>query len=140
MARTARDPTRKGATVAGKSDRLTNRARAFVTQRAIGQTVEAAAEAIGLSPRQAWRYAANPVIRAAILEAQNEQLGDATRALGAGTRHCLGILRMVMDDKGTPPMVRLRAVDIWLNNRFRAFALADMEQRLTELERRQNEH
>jgi hypothetical protein len=117
---------------------LSPRKQAFVAARAQGMTLDTAASHIGVSARQVRRYSGDPLVKAAVVEAQAEALGDVVRAMTAGSRNALSVLASVMNDKRAADSVRVRAAMGWLEIAFRARELIDLEQRLTELERRVN--
>lgn len=113
---------------------LTPRQRALVAALASGKSGRDAARAIGMSERQFWRHMENPLVRAALVAAQDEALGDVVRQMNAGAADALEVLREVMADKRQPAGVRVRAAAIWLEQGFRAREMLDLATRLTVLE------
>jgi len=119
-----------------QDDFLTAKKRAFVAALAAGMTQAGAAAKIGVKERTARRWFADPLVRAALKEAQGDALADAVRALNGGARTALDVLLEVMRDKSMPGGVRCRAADSWLSHAARYRELLDLEERVSELERR----
>lgn len=122
--------------MASQTDGLTPRQRAFVAARCTGMTAKDAAASIGLSERQAQRYANMPAVRVALREAQDESLCDVTRRMNAGAGNMLDVLDEVARDREMPPAVRVSAARAWLDTAFKARELLDLAQRVAELEQR----
>ena len=113
---------------------LSPRRRAFVAALAAGLTQAEVASTVGVSERQCRRYMADPMVRAALTEAQGEVLGQVTRRMNAGGNLSLDTLQEVMADKAMSPSVRVRAAIGWLEQAWKARELVEIEQRLAALE------
>lgn len=113
---------------------LSPRKRAFVAALAGGRSRTQAAKAVGISPRTARRYLADPLVVAALAEAQAETLGDVARRLNAGALMALDVLEAVMADAALSPNVRVRAALGWLAEAWQAREMLDFEARLSRLE------
>lgn len=125
--------------MAPNTDRLTARQRAFVAGLAAGLTPVDAGAAVGVSERTARRYMAEPKVRAAIRQAQDDALGDVTRKLNADSRRMLDVLLSIARDTETAAGVRVSACRAWLDVAFKARELLDLAERMGELERRLQE-
>ena len=113
---------------------LSPRRAAFVAALVAGMTQAEAAESIGVRPRTCRRWFADPVVRAAVRQAQDDALGEVTRRMNAGSQDALRVLREVMQDGDMPPSVRVRAAQVWLDTAFRARELLELADRVAGLE------
>jgi len=113
---------------------LTERKRRFVSLMAQGTTQYGAAVEMGISERQARRMYGDPLVRAAIRDAQRDALENATRRLAAGTVGALGVIWSILRDDKMGPYVRLRAAEMWLSAVFRFAELYDLDARISALE------
>lgn len=117
---------------------LTARQQAFVGALLAGLTQTEAAQTIGVTTRTATRYMAEPLVRAALSQAQGDALAQVTRRMNAGANRALDTLHDVMSDSTMPPSVRVRAALGWLEQSFKARELLEIEQRLEALEEMAN--
>jgi hypothetical protein len=119
-----------------KSGNLTPRQKLFVAERASGLRVEDAGKRAGISQRQAYRYSVDPLVVAAIREAQDDMLQLASGTMLFGAQNALSVLCEVMDDPQVAPMVRVRAASEWLSIAFRLHELVSLAERVSALEAR----
>lgn len=122
----------EGLTMTDK-DTLTRNQRRALAALLANRTVTAAAEVIGLRDRQIYRYLELPAFRAALAQAEAEQLNEAGRRLLAGQGRALDTLEEIIED-GAKDSDRRQAAATWLDFMFRYRDLAVLEQRLSELE------
>jgi phage terminase small subunit len=118
-------------------DELTYRQKQGVQALLTSRTQAEAAEAIGARRRTLQRWLKQPAFAAALQEAQQQQLEQASRALQDALAEAVGSLTALMSEDNTPA-VRLRAAEAVLRQAL-AFADAiDMAQRLANIEERLN--
>ena len=113
---------------------LSPRQRAFVGLLVSGKTQEQAAQTLGVEPRTCRRYYANPAVRLALKEAQDEGLAQVCRRMSAGAGAMLDVLQAVAADVAMPPSVRVAAAKTWLDVMFRAKEMLELSQRVAALE------
>ena len=122
------------------SGNLSARKQRFVVALFAEPTILDAAKAAGVSERTAHRYVRDPDVKRALSEALDNLLGDVTRqtvaAMGAAVR-TLAALHQAGD---IPPGARVSAARAILGSGLTMREAVDLAQRVTELERLQNEH
>jgi len=117
---------------------LSARKKAFIAAITAGMTQKEAAAAIGISLRTAGRYMADPMVRAALSEAQDAAFGQVTVRMASGSNEALTVLQAVMRDRTISPSVRVRAAQIWLEHCQRFRELNDLANRVAMLEQKIN--
>ncbi len=96
--------------------------------------VREAAKTAGVSERTLWRWLKEPVFAAALKQATQTCIEQATRRLVGGTQEALDTLWQVMKDDKAPSSARLRAATAWLDYHHTFRELDDIEARLAALE------
>ncbi len=114
---------------------MTPRQTAFVGALFQSETIQAAAESIGISTRTARRWLQLPAIRAAILEAEADALAETTRGLLRLSREAVNTLGDTMTDQDAAAGARIRAADVVLARLLQLREAVGIEDRLAELER-----
>jgi methylphosphotriester-DNA--protein-cysteine methyltransferase len=108
---------------------------AAITALLSSRTVGEAAQACGLSERTLLRWLKDSVFLGAYREAQRRLFEDAVNRLRSSATEFISVLRTVALDATAPPAARASAsrsgLDAWL----KAISLADLEGRISELER-----
>lgn len=100
-----------------------------------GARQEDAAKAAGVSARQLRRWQEQEGFRAMLREGLAELLTAAGRKLLAETEKSITVLAEVRDDRESGPAQRVRAAATILTNAFEGYAMLELEERITELER-----
>lgn len=95
-----------------------------------------AAIAAGVSRDTLYRWLKDDTFKKALIEAEGEALASLSRALVAMGEDAAATLRAAMADKAAPTGPKLRAADIVLGRLLQLRELVDLEERLSELERR----
>jgi len=123
----------------GSGSGLSPRKQAVVAALAAGLSKQEAAETVGVRPQTVSRYMRDPLVQAALRDAQGQVLGQVTRRMTGGANQALDTLQSIMADKTMPPAVRVRAALGWLAEAWRARELNDLEARVAALEAGKNE-
>ena len=105
---------------------------ALLTTNSIAQ----AADAAGLSERTVYRYMSDTMFKAELRKIQGEAMAAAVSSLTGAAGDAVGALREIVGDGETNPGVRVRAAVAILNQRQRLIAHTELEERLSEIERR----
>jgi len=113
---------------------LTPKQKRFVAAMMTSRTIYDAAAAAGIGNRTADRYMATPAVYAALSEAHAGVLRETTRRLGAGMSAALDTLEAVHTDPHNPPGVRVSAARAWCDATLKYGELADLAQRVADLE------
>lgn len=108
------------------------RARAIAALLAARTTLDAAQEA-GISPRQLYRWLAEPAFLAELQRAETAVVDHTTRRLSAATTQALDTVIRIMET-GSSDSVKLRAAIALLDTTLRWHELRVIEQRLSALE------
>ena len=122
-----------------KPDTLTPQQARFVALLGNSSIVTAAAE-LGISERTAQRWAKLPTVTAALRRQADDVLSEAARLARAELAANRATLRELRDSKDTPPNVRLAAAARLTDDALRLTSDQDIAQRLSDVERRLNEH
>lgn len=105
----------------------------IIAALAAGKTVADAAQAAGVCPRTVRRRRSDPAFAARVRRARGELLGEATGKLVGGLAAAVLVLQQLLVDDD--PAIRLKAADKLLTHAMRASELVDLEARVAELER-----
>jgi phage terminase small subunit len=116
-----------------ETEALTRRQRRAITALLGARTLEAAAQAAGVSRKTLSRWMTKPAFRAALLEAENNLLDAAARRMLAGTEAALDVLEKMLTEAGTEGNRRLAATT-WLEYVLKWREWRTLEERLTQLE------
>lgn len=119
--------------------RLTPRQFGFVERLAQGMSPVEAGRAAGISERSVRRYMSDPKVKHALAEIQAQTWGQVARRLQSRAGDMLEVLSSLGRDADCPPTVRLRACTAWLELALKATELAELAQRIADLEERVNE-
>lgn len=99
-------------------------------------SIEAAAKSSGVSARQMHRYLADDAFRSAYDRARSEAFGAALSSLQVGAGDAAALLREFVRDAELRPSDRLAAAVKLLGLALRARELREIEERLSDIERR----
>jgi hypothetical protein len=99
-----------------------------------GATIEAAAEAAGMSPRTARRHMAKQAFKDQLTESRQAVVQSVVARLTAGAESVCGVLLDLIENDETPPSVRARAGKDWLESLQSFGATEDLAARLAALE------
>lgn len=94
-----------------------------------------ACEMAGIGRSTICRWLKEDAFKSALVEAENELLQDASRALLSGQTGAIKTIRDIMTN-GATDAVKLKAANDWLGNLFKYRELATLENRVTALEER----
>ena len=117
------------------SNVLTNSKRKALAALLKNNTVQQAADEIGLSHRTITRYLADDVFRAELDRRESVLLDEAGRTLILGQQKALSVIYNLMDNGENESTRRMAAKD-WMEFSLRIRELRDVEQRLTALEKK----
>lgn len=99
-------------------------------------TKRRAAQACGISEAQIYRHLADETFQAEYQRRRQEAYRGALDSLRIGAETAAGVLRELVSDETISPVVRMGASSKLLQLSFKAQELADVEERISELERR----
>jgi len=114
--------------------KLTPPRRRFVQILLTAKSVTAAAIEANIGLRTAHRWSVRPDVKRALAEAQTQSLAATTRRLAAGMTKALDTLETIHTDPEMPPGVRTSAARCWLDGCLKYGELANLSERVTELE------
>ncbi len=113
---------------------LNAKRQAFVAAMLAAASVGEAAGSVGVSERTARRWLADPAVRLALSEAQNELLSQVTAKLLTAISEAIETLREVHSDADNAPTARVSAARAILEAGLRYVETSDLARRVTELE------
>src|SRR5512135_1592195 len=113
----------------GNSGELSERQRRAVAALLSARNVAEAARVASVGERTLHRWLADPVFRAALLEAEGGAIDAATRRLVSLTDAAIDTLRAVMNDVEAPRAVQLRAAQGVLDYLLKLRELRNVEER-----------
>lgn len=93
-----------------------------------------AAERAGVGRNTVWRWLQEPLFVSELRRAEEYQLGEITRALGAAGAGAVATLIALKDDGLTPPAVRVRAASDLLGRLLPLRELVTLEARIAAIE------
>lgn len=93
----------------GRHAEITTAQKRLISHMLAGHTVESAATKAQISHRTAWRYLAEPAVRAELQRRGDALLAGATSGLLADLALARKTLREVMNDQDAPPTARVSA-------------------------------
>lgn len=114
---------------------LSTKQRRFVAALVGARSIRDAAKAANVAERSAWRYLADPKVRAEISTRQDSMLAQVTAGIVEDMGLARQVLRAVMLGKATTPGVRVRAAGLILQAGLRFAELVTLAQRVAALER-----
>ncbi len=120
-------------------DRLTTRQRRFIAALASTPTVRDAAALADVSEPTAWRYLADPAVKAEIAKRQDAMLAQTTAGLVRDMALARAVLIELVKAPETADGTRCRAALGILDCGLRLFEMLTLADRVAELERRVSE-
>lgn len=120
----------------GENSTLSTRQRRFVASAVVAPTVREAARSAGVGETTAWRYLADPAVRAALVERQDGVLAHVARRLASEMSDALDVLHGVMTDASANDGPRVSAARAVLESGLRLAELVTLAERVSVLERR----
>ena len=108
---------------------------ALLSQR----NMEEAARVAKIGVRTMYRWMKEPAFDAAYRKARRASFGQTIARLQQGSPNAASLLLKIVLDGHAPPSTRVRAAEIVLDKAAKAIELEDIEARLAELERAQEE-
>lgn len=114
-------------TITAKQKRLV---KAMLTASTVGD----AARSVGIGERTAFRYLAQPAVRAALNDALDAALGQAVGVLVNEVGASVRALADIRDDKTQPGGVRVGAARAILNGALKLYELVNLGDRVARLE------
>lgn len=118
---------------------LSRRQRRFLAALLTASSVRDAANAAGVSERAAWRYLADPAVKAELAQRQDAVLGQAARRLAGAMGQALTVLEEVMQSRTATDSAKVAAARGVLECGLRVVELAALGDRLAALEERLSE-
>jgi phage terminase small subunit len=118
---------------------LNPRQRRFLVALVANATVRDAAQAAGIGERTAWRYLAEPSVKAALTERQDAVLGHVSRRLASEMGAALDVLCGIMRNTAANDAARVSAARAVLDSGLRLAELVTLAERVAELEARMEE-
>lgn len=116
------------------NDSLERKQRKAVAALLANTTAKDAARAAGISYSTMLRWLAEPAFRAALREAQAQELAHATALLAGDLTAAIGTLAEIHSDSEQPASVRVRAANSVLDYHLRYLDAYDLAQRVEDLE------
>jgi len=116
------------------SGRLTAKQRRFLAALASSRTVKEAADSAKIGERTAWRYLADPGVKAELAAGQDALLGMATRGLVEDMQTARLVLKAVMLDRTAAPSARVSAARAVLEASLRFAEMVSLAERVARLE------
>lgn len=114
---------------------LTKKQEKAVVALLAAPTVQAAAEAAGVSERTLWRWLQQPEFKEAYRQARREAVSHAIGRLQQATTRAVETLEEVMGNPEAKESARVSAAKTVLDAALKALELEDLEARVEELER-----
>jgi len=100
---------------------------------AMGASVEAAAERLGISKSTAYRRWRDPVVKRRVADLRRDITDRSIGQLVAGLADAITVARQLMRESETESL-RLKAAALLIETGLRAAAIAQLEQRIADLE------
>jgi len=98
------------------------------------RTIDAAADAAGVTPRTIYRWFDIPAFRTVLNKAEGDAIDQATRNLLTLSKAAINVFYEVMSDQNASPGIRLRAADRVMTHLIKLRELRDIEIRIRALE------
>jgi site-specific recombinase XerC len=117
-----------------ETGRLTAAAARFVGALLTARSIRDAASAAHVSERAAYRYLAQPAVRAELAARQQSLLASVSGGLAADMEQARALLVAMMTDPAVPPGVRVRAALGVLDCGLRLAELVTLAERVAALE------
>jgi hypothetical protein len=111
-----------------------NADESLAAELAAGKTVREAATAAGVSERTAHRRTADPAFKARVTDLRTQMVTRASGRLADGMTAAADVLRKLLTSK--TESIRLRAAERLIELGLKVTELAELQQRVEELERR----
>lgn len=118
------------------SGRVSAKKRRLVAALASSRTVKDAADKAKIAERTAWRYLADPAVKAELAAGQDVLLTMATRGLVEDMQTARMVLKAVMLDRDSPPSARVSAARAILEASLRFAEMVALAERVAALEER----
>jgi hypothetical protein len=125
--------------MSGREETLTARQEKALLALLAEPTVDAAAAAVGVTPRTLWRWQQEPAFRAALLALRREVFGTATTRLAAASTEAVAALREALTNPDSSWPARVSAARTILERAAAAIELEDLSERLAAVEARLGE-
>jgi hypothetical protein len=103
------------------------------------RNLEEAAKATGIATNTLLRWMKEPEFKTAYLDARRVAFGQSIARLQQATSAAAATLMKIMVDPSAPASTRVRAADSIFNHAAKAIEIEDIEARVTELERANEE-
>ena len=117
-----------------QNDTLRPKQGAFVSALLVHPTIEAAADAAGISRRTAHRYLELEVVKAALVRSLDAAMGQATRRAVAAMTQAIRTLEAIHTDGAQPTGARVSAARAILDAGPRLREALDLAERVSALE------
>lgn len=118
---------------------ITSRQSNFLAVLSSGQTITRAASIARVSKRTSARWMKDPAIRAELARLLDDALAQASHKAASIAVDALAVLADIFNDATMPPGARVAAARAALDSGLKLDERQNLAERLTELERRQNE-
>ena len=126
--------------MAGIEERLGAKQEAALLALLSSRNVEEAARTAGVSPRALYRWMKEPAFNEAYRAARRAAFGQTVARLQYASSAAASVLLKVLADPATPPSTKVRAAESVLAHTIKAMEVDDIDARVTELERAQEEN
>ena len=122
--------------MADNPDNLTSRQQKAIIALTTGQSVETAAESVGIGARTLHRWRTQPGFREALRQSQQEVFSDALAELQSRAADAVSRLISMQTDEEASPSVRLGAITSHLSLAVRHYENCELLTRIEQLESR----
>lgn len=118
-----------------KGEKLSRKQEDAIVSLLTSPTIQAAAEAIGISYITLWRWMQIPDFKEQYREARLETVRQAVSRLSQIATEAVEVLREIMKDMESPPSSRVTAAKTILEGAFKGIELDDLATRIEALEK-----
>jgi transposase-like protein len=125
--------------MAGIEEKLGAKQEAALLALLSSRNVEEAARTAGVSPRALFRWMKEPAFNTAYRAARRAAFGQTVARLQYASGAAASVLLKVLADPATPASTKVRAAESVLAHTIKAMEVDDIDARVTELERAQEE-
>jgi len=115
--------------------KLTPKQEQAILALVTNQGVDNAARAVGIAPRTLYRWMNEPLFDKAYRKARRDAFGQGTARLQQASGAAVSSILKIMVDPHAPASTKLRAADMVLTHGAKAIEIEDVEARVSELER-----
>jgi hypothetical protein len=121
--------------MAGHGSKLPHKQEAAIVALLSHRSIEDAARAVEIGPATLHRWLKDPLFKEAYRQARRDAFSQCHARLQSATSAAASTLMKMMVDAAAPPAAKIRAAIAILDHASRAFEIEDLESRISELEK-----